>query len=159
MYEEAVKQVEIFKDLSALQLKELYSWLERRDFPEGTMIFKEGQLPNGLYLLTEGSVTVLKGSDYGKMKLSDIEAPSFFGEMGLLNGKQRSAGIRASSNVITGFLPADLFATKLRGDNLTALRIGINLGRILCSRLSDTSTKLAKKSAIMAKRRPPIGKS
>lgn len=159
MYEAAVKQVEIFKDLSAVQLKELYSWLERRDFAEGTMIFKEGQLPNGLYLLTEGSVAVLKGSDYGKMRMADIEAPSFFGEMGLLNGKQRSAGIKATSNVITGFLPADLFATKLRADNLTALRIGINLGRILCARLSDTSTKLAKKSAIMAKRRPPIGKN
>lgn len=159
MYEQAVKQVEIFQGLTASQLKELYSWLERRDFGEGTTIFKEGQLPNGLYLLTEGSVTVLKGSDYGRMKLSEIHAPSFFGEMGLLNGKQRSAGIRATSNVITGFLPADLFATKLRADNLTALRIGINLGRILCQRLSDTSTRLAKKSAIMAKRRPPVGKN
>ena len=156
MYDEAVKQVEIFKELTAAQLQELYSWLERRDFPAGTTIFKEGQLTNGLYLLTEGTVTVLKGSDYGKMRLSEINAPSFFGEMGLLSSKQRSAGIRAVTPVITGFLPTDLFAAKLRGNNVTALRIGINLGRILCQRLSDTSTKLVKKSAIMAKRRPAI---
>ena len=157
MYEEAVKQVEIFKELTAAQLKELYSWLERRDFGPGTLIFKEGQLTNGLYLLTEGSVTVLKGSDYGSMKLSEIHAPSFFGEMGLLSAKQRSAGIRAVTPVVTGFLPSDLFAAKLHANNVTALRIGINLGRILCSRLSDTNTKLVRKAAIMAKRRPSVG--
>jgi hypothetical protein len=49
-----------------------------------------------------------------------------------------------------------LFAAKLRSDNLTALRIGINLGRILSDRLSETNVKLAKKSAVMAKRRPTV---
>jgi len=156
MFQDAVKQVEIFKDLTAAQLKELYSWLQRRDFPEGTLIFKEGQAPNGLYLLTEGSVAVLKGSDYGRMKLTEIQAPSFVGEMGLLSGKARTAGIRAQTQVVAGFLPSDLFAAKLKSDNLTALRIGINLGRILCTRLSDTSTKLVRKAAIMAKRRPTV---
>jgi CRP-like cAMP-binding protein len=109
-----------------------------------------------LYLLTDGSVAVLKGSDYGKMKLTEIQAPNFFGEMGLLSGKARSAGIRAQTQVLTGFLPTELFAAKLRSDNLTALRIGINLGRILSDRLSETNVKLAKKSAVMAKRRPTV---
>lgn len=156
MYQEAVKQVEIFKGLTAEQLKELYSWLQRRDFPENSLILKEGQTPNGLYLLTEGSVAVLKGSDYGRMKLTEIQAPSFFGEMGLLSGKARSAGIRTQTQVVAGFLPSELFAAKLQSDNLTALRIGINLGRILCDRLSETNVKLAKKSSVMAKRRPTV---
>jgi CRP-like cAMP-binding protein len=76
--------------------------------------------------------------------------------MGLLSGKARSAGIRAQTQVLTGFLPTELFAAKLRSDNLTALRIGINLGRILSDRLSETNVKLAKKSAVMAKRRPTV---
>jgi hypothetical protein len=74
----------------------------------------------------------------------------------LLSGKARTAGIRAQTQVVAGFLPSALFAEKLRSDNMTALRIGINLGRILCERLSETNVKLAKKSAVMAKRRPTV---
>jgi CRP/FNR family transcriptional regulator, cyclic AMP receptor protein len=155
--EKAVKKVDVFKGLDKFQIAELNSWLQRRDYGAGTEIFKEGQLPDGLYVLCSGVVSVVKASSYGKFKLAEVDAPSFFGEMGLLNAAERSAAIRAQTQVVVGLLPSHLFESKLAANNLTALRIALNIGRMLSARLRDTNKKLASQTAIMAKRRPSVG--
>lgn len=151
MFERAVQEVDIFKGLTQPQVQELYTWLQRREFPAGVEIFKEGQPADGLYLLTEGTVVVVKASARGKFKLTEIHAPSFFGEIGLLYDKARSAGVKAQTQVTAGFLPAPLFESKLAGNNLAALRVALNLGRILCQRLSETSNQLATKTAAVSR--------
>lgn len=147
-----LEKFEIFKGLTPAQVDELYVWLQRRDFPAGVHIFEEGQATNGLYLLTGGTVSVVKKSTYGKVKLTEIKAPSFFGEMGLLAGGLRTAGVRAVTAVVAGFLPGELFERKLAENNTTALRIGVNIGRILCLRLGDTSGLLATQTALVARK-------
>jgi len=117
-----LEKFEIFKGLSQAQVDELYVWLQRRDFHAGDHIFEEGQQTNGLYLLTGGTVSVVKKSTYGKVKLTEIKAPSFFGEMGLLAGGLRTAGVRAVTPVVAGFLPCEVFERKLADSNMTAAR-------------------------------------
>jgi CRP-like cAMP-binding protein len=154
MFEQAVKEIEIFKGLTPKQVNELFSWLQRREYAAGTVIFKENRLPNGLYVLVGGTVSVLKETGSGRLKLTEIEAPSFFGEMGLLNGKQRTAAVRAQTNVISGLLATELFVRKLEENNLTALRIALNVGRLLAKRLGDTSNKLTTQTALIARHMP-----
>jgi CRP/FNR family cyclic AMP-dependent transcriptional regulator len=154
MMENVVNKVDVFKGLNKWQVDELMSWMQRMEFGANEEIFAEGQLPDGLYLLCQGRVSVNKASSAGKMRLADIEAPSFFGEMGLLNGAERSAGVKAVNRVLCGLLPTDLFEAKLAAHNLTAHMIALNIGRLVCQRLRDTNKKLATQTAIMAKRRP-----
>jgi putative ABC transport system ATP-binding protein len=153
-----LEKFEIFKGLSQSQVDELYVWLQRRDFHAGDHIFEEGQQTNGLYLLTGGTVSVVKKSTYGKVKLTEIKAPSFFGEMGLLAGGLRTAGVRAVTPVVAGFLPCEVFERKLADSNMTALRIGVNIGRILCLRLGDTSGLLATQTALIARKITKVSK-
>jgi CRP/FNR family transcriptional regulator, cyclic AMP receptor protein len=154
MIENIVQRIDIFKGLNKWQVDELMSWLRRRDYPAGAIIFKEGQLPDGLYVLSRGTVGVVKASAYGKFKLAEVSSPSFFGEMGLLNGAERSAAVKAQTDVIVGLLATDVFEAKLGAHNLTAHLIALNIGRLVCQRLRDMNKKLASTTAIMAKRRP-----
>ena len=147
---QTVHQIEVFKDLTSQQIDELYTWIEQRRYDPGAEIIKEGNQPNGLYLLTGGSVAVLKHNTAGKIKLTEIAAPSFFGEVGLLIGGARSAGIRAESKVVVGYIPKVLFDQKLAANNITALRISLNIGRILCHRLTNTSDMLANTALLAA---------
>jgi CRP-like cAMP-binding protein len=150
MLEKVVEKIELFKDLDQAQLNELYTWLERRDYTAGAEIIREGRLACGMYILTGGTVSVVKTSSVRKVKLTEINAPSFFGEMGLLNNEARTAGVRAVSNVMVGYLPGKLFSNKLAENNLTALRISLNIGRTVCKRLGTTSELLANTAIIAA---------
>jgi len=154
MMENAVSRIDVFKGLNKWQVDELMSWLQRYEYAPGEEIFREGQTPDGLYLLCQGKVSVNKASSYGKMRLTELEAPTFFGEMGLLNGAERSAAIKASTRVLCGLLPTNVFEAKLQAHNLTAHMIALNIGRLVCARLRDTNKKLASNTAIMARRRP-----
>jgi CRP-like cAMP-binding protein len=149
MLKEQVQKIEIFKDLTAKQIDELYSWLQRRDFKQGDDIITQGHQSNGLYLLTGGTVSVVKKGSVRKVKLTDIDAPSFFGEIGLLSGGSRTAVVRAKSNVVIAYLPGLLFDKKLSEDNITALRISLSIGRLLSRRLTETSDMLAQ-TAVLA---------
>jgi len=154
MIEKTLPKIDIFAGLAREQITELCGWLKPYQYAAGSEIFRENQLPNGLYILTNGTVGVMKSSAHGKFKLASIEAPDFFGEMGLLEGAERSAGVIAKTDVMVSLLPADLFIAKLQANNMTALRIALNVGRLVCRRLRDTNKKLANLTSSVATRRP-----
>lgn len=96
-----------------------------------------------------GSVNIVKGSEFGKVRLAEIHAPNFFGEIGLLGQQCRSAAVRASGSVGVGRLTGGLFNSLIHANNVTALRIALNLSRILARRLSDTTESLATNTALI----------
>ena len=144
MVKTVLPEIPVFDGLDRHQIEELSSWLQRIEYEPAREIIKEGGPPDGLYVLAKGTVEVVKSTAAVPLIIADLDAPSVFGEMGLLNAEEeRSAGVRAQTRVITGFLPAKLFSAKLTEKNLTALQIGVNLGRIACQRLRATTRRLA----------------
>ena len=147
-----LKEIPVFDSLDRLQIDELSSWLQRKEYAPMETIIQEGGPPDGLYVLAKGDVEVLKETASGPLVIAELEAPSVFGEMGLLNVEEaRSAGVRAKSRVIAGFLPSTLFNAKLSENNLAALHIALNLGRISSQRLRATTRKLASMSEEIAR--------
>jgi ABC-type bacteriocin/lantibiotic exporter with double-glycine peptidase domain/CRP-like cAMP-binding protein len=64
----------------------------------GQTILREGEPPDGFYVLTSGLARVLKQADGGgELSLNVIRPGDAFGEDGLLEGSPRSATVRASS--------------------------------------------------------------
>ena len=155
MFAKATKKVEIFRDLSPAQIKEFYTWLQRRDVPADTVVFQEGESPDGLYLLCEGTVSVLKG----RTPVADISAPSCFGEMSLLSASVRSATVKSKTAIKTGFLPLLTFRQKLTENNLIALRMGVTFGEILCGRLEDTTGSFVERAALLAHRTAQLART
>ena len=68
-------------------------------YTKGTIIYKQGEVSNCMYILHGGSVGIY--CNYGEaneLKLTDLLPVSFFGEMGMLSGKARSATVVATSD-------------------------------------------------------------
>lgn len=137
-----VRQIDIFRGLSKANMDELMSWIKTVEYPPNRTIFREGYKADGLYILLDGDVVVMKNSPKGSFRLNALEAPSFFGEISLLIDERRSTGIRATTPVRLGFLPKDLFLEKVEADDPTALLIVANLGKLLSQRLMETNEQM-----------------
>jgi CRP-like cAMP-binding protein len=65
-------------------------------FPEGSIVIKEGDQGETMYMIIAGEVSVLKGQNGGhEIELDRMRGGSYFGEMALFEDQVRSATIRA----------------------------------------------------------------
>ena len=99
--------------------------------PAGTDVIREGDAPDALYVLVEGTADVT--SSPAGHRINTLGAGDFFGEIGLLKGIPRTATVTTS---------ADSVLLRIEGDTFLALvRTGVAhrgvLGRSVGLRLSD----------------------
>ncbi len=81
------------------------------EFPYGTVMYKEGEVGNCMYIVHEGEVNVYK--NYGaadEIKLDSVKPIACFGELGLLSGEPReaTAAVEVSGTKIEAIRPEDL---------------------------------------------------
>jgi CRP-like cAMP-binding protein len=81
-------------------LERLASEAQEREFAAGAEIISEGEEADYLYALIEGAVEVTaSGEDGGAARLiRTMEAPTYFGEIGILKHVPRTANVVASEN-------------------------------------------------------------
>jgi ABC-type lipoprotein export system ATPase subunit len=88
-----------FPVLSEDQLARLTRQVERIAFAPGEVIIREGQPPQGFYIVTHGVVEVhLRTSSHGTFVVSRMGAGQFVGEIELLRGGNSVATVRASAD-------------------------------------------------------------
>ena len=113
--EDMIRGLNTFKLFSRLPDEELACLagvMEEKIFPAGTVILREGDPGDHMYLLLEGAVDVLKttlfGDPYVTASLKDSYHCSF-GEMALIDQGTRSATVRAKTDCRTLALSAEEF--------------------------------------------------
>ncbi len=80
-----LKKIELFKNLSDDDLKELDSYLVRTSFKKKEDIFSEGDQPEWFYIVSKGKVKITKLSHDGKeIILELISPPDIFGGVAVL---------------------------------------------------------------------------
>lgn len=68
-------------------------------YTKGTIIYKKGEVSNCMYILHSGSVGIYYNyGEANELMLTELLPVAFFGEMGMLAGKERSATAVAKSN-------------------------------------------------------------
>lgn len=112
--------------------------LDRLSFADGETILKEGEAPDGIYILERGSVVVERGRrDTTGTPLilhsasADGDEPVFFGEMAPLLGVSRTASVRASGPTIVLRLPAGAIRESFARAPLLAERLFRRMARLL----------------------------
>ena len=62
-----------------------------KEFPQGTVLFREGETGREMYVIQSGKVSISKRAGESQKVLTILGAGEFFGEMSILNNKPRSA--------------------------------------------------------------------
>ncbi len=97
----AIQGVELFRSLTAEELQLLVDHLQYAPFAVGETVTQQGAVAHYLYILCAGRVEIRRraaGSSLAKV-VATIDAPGFFGEMGMLTGEPRRADVVALTDV------------------------------------------------------------
>jgi CRP-like cAMP-binding protein/small-conductance mechanosensitive channel len=96
----AIDGVEIFAPMTREEKQDLAQRIRSAPFMPGETITRQGAVAHWFYVLTRGECEVRVRNDAGEESvLTELSAPSFFGEMGMMTGARRTATVVAKTEV------------------------------------------------------------
>ena len=112
---EALRSVPLFASLSDEAATELRKLLLEKDVPPNTRLFNKGETGDAMYLIETGRVRIsIKDDDNKEITLTEIAQGDFFGEMSLIDGRQRSADATVVEDARLAILPRQDFLAFVR---------------------------------------------
>ena len=121
---EALRSVPLFGALDDGATRELRSLLKVRHARSGTVLFRAGETGDAMYLIESGRVRIsVRDEDKEDLTLAELAGGDFFGEMSLIDGKQRSADARVIEEARLAVLPRDEFLAFVRSNPDVALEM------------------------------------
>ncbi|MGE5525702.1 MAG: cyclic nucleotide-binding domain-containing protein, partial [Rhodospirillaceae bacterium] len=94
------ENVPLFREMTALQLREFMLDSDVRTPREGDIVFQKDDYTNTFFSIVAGTVLVEAVDSEGAVKQIPLGQGHFFGEMGLLSGRRRTATVRAGSGCV-----------------------------------------------------------
>src|SRR5947207_5953787 len=89
---EAIRSVPLFASLDDEAAGDLRNLLSVREVPNGAALFRAGDQGDAMYLIESGRVRItISDDDQKEIVLAELAQGDFFGEMAIIDGKQRSA--------------------------------------------------------------------
>lgn len=97
---ESVASMDLFRALTPEERNFLADHLRSAPFSAGELITRQGAVAHWLYILASGTVEIRMRQNGGPVRVvTQLEGPSFFGEMGLMTGEPRTADVVAITDV------------------------------------------------------------
>lgn len=112
----------------------------------GLVVFKEGERAQGLMVLLDGAVEVLKNGSSGV--IATIAAPAVLGEISLLTEGPHSASVRAKTACEFSLLTTTQFHRLLREESVAAYKVIAILAGVLARRLHRMDEKFVEVSRL-----------
>jgi CRP/FNR family cyclic AMP-dependent transcriptional regulator len=109
-----------------------------RRHPAGTMLFREGDKGEKMYVIRSGKVNIWKQISDSEITLAVLGSGEFFGEMALLEGLPRSAGATVVEEALLIEVEQAAFETLVRKNG----EIAVRLMRRLSSRLREADRQI-----------------
>jgi len=87
----------LFGDISHATMDALLDKATIRHYHSGQMVFAEGDVPNGLYVIVSGKLIVETKNSHGEIiRIAEVQTPETVGELALLADTARSATVIAA---------------------------------------------------------------
>lgn len=123
-------KISLFEGLPEPALRALADKTESRALAADTVIVREGDLPDALYVILKGRVRVFLTDEKGaELVLTTKGAGEYFGEM-MLDDRPRSASVAALERCELGVIPRATFTAFLLEQPEVALRLIRDLIRV-----------------------------
>ncbi len=116
---------------------QMFAKLGKR-FPGGTVLVREGDKGEEMYILQSGRVKISKKIRGVEKTLATLEKGEFFGEMAILNDKPRSASAETVEDSDMLVIDRKTFETLLRSN----VEIAIRFIKRLADRLRETNDQM-----------------
>jgi len=138
-----LRSISIFADLKEREVRELSHIVHRRVYEKDEVIFREGEVGAGMYIILEGSVRIYTRAFHSpEIELAQLGKGDFFGEVALLDDGPRSASAVASEGThLIGLMKPDLFDFMDRNP-AAGIKIVLRLSQVLADRLRRTNREL-----------------
>ena len=129
---DAIRSVPLFASLDNEAAAELRSLLRTREVTSGAALFRAGDDGDAMYLIESGRVRItITDDDKKTITLAELAQGDFFGEMAIIDGKQRSADAIVSEAARLAILSRDNFLRFIRNNPLVALEmLSATFGRL-----------------------------
>src|SRR4029453_6685429 len=121
---EALRSVPLFASLDDDAARELRSLLSDKIVPRNTRLFRQGDKGDAMYLIESGRVRIsIHDDDKQELTLAELAQGDFFGEMSIIDGRQRSADAQVIEDAQLAILSRDAFLSFVRSNPDVALEM------------------------------------
>lgn len=111
---EFLKGIGLFARIGDAQLDSVIKVSHTRQIPRGGVVFFQEDPADVFYIISSGSITVLLSDVDGReLIINEMHAGEYFGELGLITGKQRSATAIAHEKSELVIIPKEIFLSLL----------------------------------------------
>ena len=94
-----------------------------KEFPKGTILFKEGDEGKEMYLINSGEVKLSRKTPQGDVVLAKLSFGEFFGEMSVITNSPRTVTAESVTDCRLNVITKDILETLVAGKPLVALSI------------------------------------
>jgi|SRR5262249_4247324 len=121
---EAIRSVPLFASLTDEELRELRNLLKIRAVQAHTPLFSTGDQGDAMYLVERGRVRIsITDDDQKEIILAELTQGDYFGEMAIIDGKQRSASATVTEDAVLAVLSREDFLTFIHENPIVALEM------------------------------------
>ena len=112
---EALRSVPLFASLDDDAARDLRSLLSEKTVPQNTRLFRQGDTGDAMYLIESGRVRIsIRDHDKQELTLAELAQGDFFGEMSIIDGRQRSADAQVIEDSRLAVLSREAFLSFVR---------------------------------------------
>ena len=121
---EALRSVPLFASLDDDAARDLRSLLSDEIVPQNTRLFRQGDKGDAMYLIESGRVRIsIRDAEEQEVILAELAQGDFFGEMSIIDGRQRSADAKVIDDARLAILSRDAFLSFVRTNPDVALEM------------------------------------
>jgi CRP/FNR family cyclic AMP-dependent transcriptional regulator len=135
----------LFAKLSPQECAVLASHCESKQVEAGSIVFAEGDFGDAMYIVKQGSLNIFKKDLLGDVRIAEIRPGGLVGEMALVDGKPRSANVRANEASRLLSLSRASYNDLKKSYPQVATKFQDELLLLISSRLRQTTEKLVGK--------------
>jgi len=121
---EALRSVPLFASLDDAAASDLRNLLSEQNVTSNTRLFRHGDKGDAMYLIESGRVRIsIEDEEKNEVFLAELAQGDFFGEMSLIDGRQRSADAHVIEDGTLAILSRDSFLSFVRENPDVALKM------------------------------------
>ena len=136
-------ETSMFSVLSAEELSDVVQIMQVQRLGAGEYVFHQGEQGDAWYVVYEGEVDVIVAKEGEERVIASIGPRTCFGEMAILDGFSRSAGVRTQMGVTVFRFPREAFNGLRDQENLAAYKLIHQISLVLVARQRDATKRLA----------------